>query len=106
MLSVYGCGGVSSLFVSLRRIEEKVERRRSLRKSLRPLVSSAGSGSAEYGIVRMSEDEQKRLATLWFSVFGVADEGRVVGLPAQDGALFGRRGMNQDWMMMPWNGWI
>jgi hypothetical protein len=78
----------------------EVERRRSLRSSLRPLAASAGSGSAESGAVKVLEDEQKRLATLWFSVSGVADEERIVGLPAQDGELFGRRGLGQGWIMI------
>lgn len=69
----------------------KVERRRSLRKSLRPLAFSAWFASAESKIVNVPEGSQKRLVILWFGWSRAVVEKKIVGLPVQDGALFGKQ---------------
>jgi hypothetical protein len=61
------------------------ERRRSLRKSLRSLASSAWSSRVGSVAVNVSAGSQKRHAILRFCVSGVADEEKIVGIPVQDG---------------------
>lgn len=76
------------LFVFLlRRYVREVERRRSLRKSLCPLASSAGFAFDGSAVPEASEGSQKRLATLWFAGSGAVDEWRHVGSLVQEGEL-------------------
>ena len=76
------------LFVFLlRRYVREVERRRSLRKSLCPLASSAGFAFDGSAVPEVSEGSQKRLVTLWFAGSGAGDEWRHVGSLMQEGEL-------------------
>ena len=71
----------------LRRFVREVERRRSLRKSLCPVASSAGFAFDGSAVVEISEGSQKRLVTLWFAGTGAVDEWRHVGSLVQEGVL-------------------
>jgi hypothetical protein len=80
MASGYGCRGASSLLSLLGCLAMGVERRRSFRKRWRSPASSTESVA-----VNVPAGSKERLAILSFIVSDPADEGEIVGLPAQSG---------------------
>lgn len=69
----------------------EAERRRSLRKSLRPLASSVGFAFVCSVVVNASARSQRRLAISGSARFGAIDEGTIARGPAQAGALLGKK---------------